>query len=89
MVLAGAIRYKLNPDLDIDLAVCGIIAIGGIVGAMIGAQIVFNMPEAVLKRIFAAFIILIGIQMIVKTLPSKPAAKEPPHAENQTERTDA
>lgn len=77
MALAGAIRYKLNPDITINLPVCLIIALGGIAGAMIGSHIVFNMPEALLKRIFAVFIILTGINMIIKTLP-KPAMREPP-----------
>lgn len=87
MALAGAIRYKLNPDIPVNLAVCGLVALGGIAGAMIGTQLVFNIPEAVLKRIFAVFIIITGIHMIIKTFP-KPAAKELPHAENQTQRTD-
>lgn len=87
MALAGAIRYKLNPTVEVNLAVCGIIAIGGVIGAMIGSQIVFNIPEIILKRVFAVFIILTGINMIVKTLP-KPAPKEPPHVENQSQRTD-
>jgi len=77
MALAGAIRYKLNPDIPINLPVCGMVALGGIAGAMIGTQIVFNIPQVVLKRIFAVFIIITGIYMIIKTLP-KPASKEPP-----------
>ncbi len=76
MALAGAIRYKLNPDVPINLPVCGIMALGGIAGAMIGTQIVFNIPQVVLKRIFAVFIICTGIYMIIKTLP-KPSAQEP------------
>lgn len=84
MALAGAIRYKLNPDVPVNLPVCGIIALGGIAGAMIGTHIVFNIPQVVLKRIFAVFMILTGIYMFTKTLP-KPVTKEPPHAENKTE----
>lgn len=83
IALAGAVRYKLNSDIPINLPVCGLMALGGIAGAMIGSQIVFNISEAVLKRIFAVFIIITGIHMIIKTLP-RPAAKEPPHAEHQS-----
>jgi len=77
MALAGAIRYKLNPDIPINLPVCGMVALGGIAGAMIGTHWVFNIPQAVLKRIFAVFIILTGIHMLVKSF-AKPTAKELP-----------
>lgn len=80
MALAGAIRYKLNPDIPVNLPVCFLIALGGVAGAMIGSHIVFNMPEALLKRIFAVFIIIVGIHMIIKTFPT-PLAKQPPQAE--------
>jgi len=65
MALAGAIRYKLNPDIPVNLPVCGMIAIGGIAGAMIGSHIVFNMPEAILKRVFAVFIIIKRIKKLI------------------------
>jgi len=84
MALVGAIRYKLNPDIPINLPVCGLIALGGIAGAMIGSHLVFDIPEIILKRVFAVFIIITGIYMIIKTLP-RPTAKEPPYAENQTQ----
>lgn len=84
MALAGAIRYKLNPDIPVNLTVCGLMALGGVIGALLGTHLVFNIPQAVLKRMFAVFIILTGIHMMVKSF-SKPVAKEPPHAENKTE----
>jgi hypothetical protein len=77
IALAGAIRYKLNPDISINLSLCGIVALGGIAGAMIGTHLVFNIPEALLKRMFAVFIILTGIHMIVKSF-SKSSVKQPP-----------
>jgi hypothetical protein len=83
IALAGALRYKFNPDIPINLPVCVMMAIGGIVGAMIGTHLVFNISEAVLKRMFAVFIIITGIHMFMKSY-AKPAAKEPPNAENKT-----
>ena len=83
IALAGALRYKFNPDIPISLPVCVMMAIGGIVGAMIGTHLVFNISEAVLKRMFAVFIIITGIHMFMKSY-AKPAAKEPPHVENKT-----
>ncbi|HNX52509.1 MAG TPA: sulfite exporter TauE/SafE family protein [Pontiellaceae bacterium] len=75
IALAGAIRYKLNPDVPINLPVCGLMALGGIAGAMLGTHLVFGISDIVLKRIFAVFIILTGIHMIVKSF-SAPAGKE-------------
>jgi hypothetical protein len=83
IALAGAIRYKMNPDIPINLTVCGLMALGGIAGAMIGTHLVFNISQDMLKRMFAVFIILTGIHMFVKSY-AKPVVKEPPHAENKT-----
>ena len=84
MALTGALRYYLNPDIPINLWVCGLVALGGIAGAMIGTHLVFNIPEAMLKRIFAIFIIFVGIQMIVKSF-AKPAVKDVAHVEHKTQ----
>lgn len=84
IALAGALRYKLNPDIPVNLPVAGWMALGGIAGAMIGTHLVFNISDAVLKRAFAVFIILTGIQMIVKSF-AIPAAKEPPHVEHKAQ----
>lgn len=83
--LAGAIRYKLNPGVPVNLAVAGWMAAGGIAGALLGSKLVFMLPEDILKRMFAVFIILTGIHIFIKTLPPKPVAKEPPHVEHKAQ----
>jgi len=75
IALAGAIRYKLNPNIPINLTVCGLMALGGIAGAMLGTHLVFNISQVMLKRMFAVFIIITGIHMFTKSF-SKPAAKD-------------
>jgi uncharacterized protein len=67
MALAGALRYHFNPDVPINLPVVGLVAIGGVIGALIGSHIVFNIPDVVLKRMFACFIILVGINILAKS----------------------
>jgi uncharacterized membrane protein YfcA len=60
------------------------VARGGISGAALGSGIVFMLPVIVLKRLFAAFIILTGLHILVKSfwnLPSKGALR----AENKTQ----
>jgi len=82
MALVGAIRYKLNPEIEVNLALAGLMAVGGVVGALIGSQIVFNIPNVVLKRMFAVFIIIAGINMLYKSR-KKPVVEKP--AQEQTE----
>ncbi len=83
MALVGALRYYFNPEVDISLKLFGLLAIGGVIGALVGSQVVFSLSESVLKRMFAVFIIITGIHMFVKSY-AKPVAKEPPHVENKT-----
>ena len=85
IALAGAIRYKLNPDVPINLTVCGLMALGGIAGALIGSHIVFGIPNIILKRMFAIFIILTGIHMIVKSF-AKPSFNELPAERSSSDR---
>ena len=82
MALVGAIRYHLNPEVPINLSVVGIVAIGAVPGAVIGSKIVFGIPDIVLKRMFACFIIIVGINMLVKSF-RKPPPKEPSNVEHQ------
>jgi len=77
MALAGAIRYHLNPDVSLKIPVVAIIAIGGVLGAIIGSKIVFGIPNIILKRMFACFIIIVGINILVKSF-LKPPAETPP-----------
>jgi len=84
MALVGAIRYHLNPDVPLNLPVAGIVAVGGVLGAIIGSKIVFGIPNIILKRMFACFIIIVGINILVKSFLNRPA-KEPPNAEHQAE----
>lgn len=84
MAITGAIRYKLNPDIPLSAAVVAVMAIGGIGGALIGSKLVFAIPNLVLKRMFACFMILVGINMLIKSIPTPPVA-EVPYADQHTE----
>ncbi len=84
MALAGAVRYYLNPNIPINLPVCVLVALGGVAGAIIGSHLVFGISNIVLKRMFACFIILVGINILVKSFLNRPA-KEPANVEHQAE----
>ena len=59
--LLGVMRYYYAGNVKIQMALW--IALGFIVGALIGAHFVQSIPSAQLKKIFGVFLILIGIKM--------------------------
>ncbi len=70
MALTGAIRYKLNPELDFNLSLVLMLAIGGIFGALIGAWIAHNVSGATLRKMFAALLIVAAVKILI-TSPKK------------------
>jgi uncharacterized membrane protein YfcA len=84
MALVGALRYHLNPDIPLNLSMAGIVAVGGVLGALIGSKIVFSIPNIILKRMFACFIIVVGINILVKSFRNRPT-RESPHVEHKAE----
>ncbi len=74
MALVGAIRYKLNPNINIDYNHVILIAIGALVGVMIGTELITKIPAATLKKIFAIFLIIVAVKMLF-TQSKKPIIK--------------
>jgi uncharacterized protein len=73
MALVGALRYKLNPQIELDIGVIGLLCIGAVVGAWIGAGIAGWLPASVLRKLFALIMIVAAIRM----LTTSPASKTP------------
>ena len=82
MALVGAIRYRLNPDIEVNYTIAGLMALGGVVGAIIGSQLVFHIPTLLLKRLFAIFIIISGLNILYKTRSKPVPQTEQINAEN-------
>lgn len=76
MVLVGAIRYKMNPAIDMDLRIAAWLAVGGVVGAWVGSHIAHVLPAVTLRRVFAVVIVLLAIRMFFKTETRKEAAAD-------------
>ena len=64
MALVGAIRYKLNPDVQGNAGMAAAMALGGVIGALVGASIAVQLPSAILRKLFAAFLLLVAIYML-------------------------
>ena len=77
MALAGAIRYYYNPDVPINLPTVAWVAVGAVVGALLGSKIAFSLSGLVLKRLFACFIIIVGVNMLVKSFRGSVVSDQP------------
>ena len=76
MAMVGAARYMANPKIDISLLRVGLISIGAIIGALIGAAIVSRIPAIVLRRLFAGFLLIVAVRMMIGT-KRKPTTEAP------------
>jgi uncharacterized protein len=83
MALVGAIRYRLNPQVDMDTAKTLLLALGAVVGAWIGTHWVRQIPGPVLRRAFAVFIMLVAVRMLASPeRPAKPRVPAPTNTED-------
>lgn len=76
LALAGAIRYKLSPEVQVDFAIAAMMAIGGVVGAVAGATLAVHLPGPILRKCFATFIFVVAIYMFFTPGRAGPARKD-------------
>lgn len=71
--LLGVWNYWRNEQININLGLW--IALGFVFGALAGSQLALNLNEAVLRRVFACFLVLVALQLFLKkdAAPSVPA----------------
>ncbi|RJP27291.1 MAG: sulfite exporter TauE/SafE family protein [Candidatus Omnitrophota bacterium] len=60
--LLAALRYYYSGNVKLGMAM--FICIGFIIGGLIGASLVQNIPEQMLKRLFGLFLLAISLRMI-------------------------
>ena len=59
----GALTFAL--DGEVDLEVAGLLALGALVGAPVGARIMSRIEERPLKIMFGVLMIAVGVQLLV------------------------
>ena len=64
MALLGAWRYHHNPEINLNLKIAGVIAVGALAGAWIGAHFAGALTGTMLRKMFAILMILVAIQML-------------------------
>lgn len=74
MALVAFIRYKYNEAIPMNLTITGLLALGGMIGALFGSWIAGAASGMVLRRVFAVIMIAAAVRMFMKPEP------EPPHA---------
>ena len=85
MVLMGAIRYKLNPSIDIDLSLVALLSIGGVCGAWIGSAIADKVPAGLLRKCFAILLLIVAARMLILSPKQKQAETDRPVETPDTE----
>jgi len=67
IAIIGAITYAFLGHIpgDMDWVLIPALAIGGIVGVFAGAKLMIRVPATQLRWIFSAFMVFLGIYMIV------------------------
>ena len=64
MAIMGTLRYHMNQEITLYLWGIIVLSIFAIIGSNIGSSIAFAIPAPVLKKVFAGFIILVGVRML-------------------------
>lgn len=62
--ILGAINYYNAGNVDVKKA--GLIAIGLFAGSFVGSKIALNLDAVTMRRVFAAFLVLTAIQLVLK-----------------------
>ena len=65
MALVAVIRYWANPEVQMHGLVIGLIVCGAIVGAVVGAELTSRLPNHILRKFFAAFLIIVALKMFL------------------------
>lgn len=61
--LLAALRYYYSGNVKLGMA--GFICAGFLVGGLLGAQLIQNVPDALLKKLFGMFLLIISLRMIL------------------------
>jgi uncharacterized protein len=61
--LSGSITHHRNGRVSVRQA--AYVALGGVVGASIGSVVALSVDDAVLRKLFAGFLVIVAIQLIL------------------------
>ena len=73
MALVGALRYWKNPEIDMSLTIILLIVIGALAGVLAGTELASRLPNHVLRKVFAIFLVVAAVRMFI----ASPRSKQP------------
>jgi len=79
MALVGAIRYGMNPEIEVDIAKVGLLAAGAVAGAFLGTELARRLSSEVLRKSFAVFMVIVAAKMLLTTARPKTAVPSQMH----------
>lgn len=72
--ILAVINYYRDPQVNLDVKVVALITLGFLVGSYFGSKLALSLPDALLKKVFAVFLMLIALKMLFLDKPKPGAA---------------
>ena len=70
MTLLGALRYWKNPEIELNAVIIALIVFGALAGALVGTELAGRLPGHVLRKVFAAVLVIAAVRMFIA--PTRP-----------------
>lgn len=83
--LSGAVKHYHAGNIDLELSL--LIAVGGVLGGLLGASLAEYLPAATLKKIYGVFLVLVGLNIVfdwTSGISQRAASKNSPSSETTT-----
>ncbi|MHC4582338.1 MAG: sulfite exporter TauE/SafE family protein [Planctomycetota bacterium] len=74
MALLGAFRYWKNPQIEVSLAIVGLLALSAVPGVLAGTELASRLPSFWLRKFFAVFLAIIAVKMFTASPKQGPKA---------------
>lgn len=71
MVMLGALRYWKNPEVELHGTIIGLIILGALAGVLVGTELASRLPSHILRKVFAAVLLLVAVKMFVGSVRLK------------------
>ncbi len=70
MTLLGALRYWKNPEIELNAVIIALIVFGALAGVLVGTELAGRLPGHVLRKVFAAVLVIAAVRMFMT--PTRP-----------------
>ena len=74
--ILAVLNYYKDPQVNLDIKVVALIIVGFLAGSYFGSKLALSLPDALVKKIFAIFMLLIAIKMLFIDKPKPESPKQ-------------